>query len=156
MAELQRRGTGTRLSSVGERESDIYELFRQEALSFGAGSVAADSRRARPAAGPRPTSAGGLGGTQPVAGIQQIQVPRHGKQRVRVARLEVRFARVSLQPRKSKKSLGALALWAALSQKVQAPPGVAPLRSMLLTTCRVDSFEAACQKLSWLRRALEN
>jgi hypothetical protein len=42
-----------------------------------------------------------LGGTQPVAGIQQFQVPRHGKQPERVARLEVRSARGSLQPPKS-------------------------------------------------------
>jgi hypothetical protein len=43
-----------------------------------------------------------------------------------------------------------------LSQEVEAPPGVAPLRWMLLITCRADSFEAACQKLRWFRRALEN
>ena len=101
MAELERRSAGTRLISVGERESDIDELFHQEALSFGAGSEAADSSRARPRAGRRPTSAGELGGTQPVAGIQQFQVPRHGKQPERVARLEVRSARGSLQPPKS-------------------------------------------------------
>ena len=51
MAELERRSAGTRLISGGEPESDIYELFHQEALSFGAGSVAADSSRARPGAG---------------------------------------------------------------------------------------------------------
>jgi hypothetical protein len=86
---------------------------------------------------------------QTVAGIQEIQVPRHGKQAARVARLEVRFAQVSLQPPKSKKSLGALTLWAVLPQEVEAPPGIAPLRWMLLTTCPVESFEAACEKLHW-------
>jgi hypothetical protein len=86
---------------------------------------------------------------QPVAGIQQIQVPRHGRQAARAARLEVRFAQARLQPTKSNKSLGALAMWAVLPQEMEAPPGITPLRSMLLTTSPVESFEAACQKLRW-------
>ena len=60
---LERRSPGTRLFSVGDREPDIYELFHQEALSFGAGSVAVDSSRSRPESGRRPTTNGELGGT---------------------------------------------------------------------------------------------
>jgi hypothetical protein len=63
--------------------------------------------------------------------------------------LEVRFAQVSLQPPKNKKSLGKLTLWAVLAQEVEAPSGIGPVRWMLLTTCPVESFEAACEKLRW-------
>src|ERR1700735_3868401 len=134
--------------SVGDRESDIYELFH-EALKDPQGPwllIRAEYDR-RLAEGQQQLVR--WVEQQPVAGIQEIQVPRHGKQAARVARLEVRFARVSLQPPKSKKSLGALTLWAVKSQEVEAPPGIAPLRWMLLTTCPVESFEAACEKLHW-------
>ena len=148
VAEVQRRCPGTRLVSVGDRESDIYELFH-EALKDPQGPwllIRAEYDR-RLAEGQQQLVR--WVEQQPVAGIQEIQVPRHGKQAARVARLEVRFARVSLQPPKSKKSLGALTLWAVKSQEVEAPPGIAPLRWMLLTTCPVESFEAACEKLHW-------
>jgi len=66
-----------------------------------------------------------------------------------VARLDVRFARVNLQPPKIKHQLSTLTLWAVLVQEVEAPPGIDPVSWMLLTTCPVESFEAACEKLRW-------
>jgi hypothetical protein len=146
VAEVQRRCPGTRLVSAGDRESDLYELFH-EALKDAQGPwllirAVQDRRLAEDQ-----QQLVSCVEQQPVAGIQEIRVPRHGKQPARVARLEVRFARVTLQPPKTKKSLGALTLWAVLSQEMEAPPGIAPLRSILLTTCPADSFEAACQML---------
>jgi hypothetical protein len=148
VAEVQQRCPGTRLVSVGDRESDIYELFH-EALRDARGPwllIRAEQDR-RLAEGQQKLV--GCVEQQPVAGIQEIQVPRHGKQPARVARLEVRFARVNLLPPKHKRSLDELTLWAVLSQEVEAPSGIAPVRWMLLTTCPVDSFEAACEKLHW-------
>ena len=81
--------------------------------------------------------------------MQEIRVPRRGAQPARVARLEVRLARVSLRPPHGKKDLGELTLWAVRAQEVEEPRGVKPLRWMLLTTCPVESFEAACEKLHW-------
>jgi hypothetical protein len=81
--------------------------------------------------------------------VQEIRVPRRGAQPARVARLEVRLARVSLRPPHGKKDLGELTLWAVRAQEVEEPRGVKPLRWMLLTTCPVESFEAACEKLHW-------
>jgi hypothetical protein len=143
VAEVQRRSPGTRLVSVGVRESDIYELFH-EALRDPQGPwllirAVQDRRLAEDQ-----QQLVSWVKQQPAAGIQQIQVPRHGTQAKRVARLEVRFAQVRLQPPKRNKSLGELALWAVLAQEVEAPPGIAPLRWMLLTTCPLESFEAAC------------
>jgi hypothetical protein len=148
VAEVQRRSPATRLVSVGDRESDLYELF-QEALRDAQGPwllIRAEQDR-RLAEGQEHLES--WVAQQLVAGIQEIQVPRHRAQRARVARLEIRFARVSLQPPKNKKSLGALTLWAVLAQEVEAPLGIASVRWMLLTTCPVESFEAACEKLRW-------
>jgi len=42
---------------------------------------------------------------QPLAGRQEVQVPRRGNRPARVAQLEIRFAAVKLKPPKSKKAL---------------------------------------------------
>jgi hypothetical protein len=149
VVEVQRRTPSTRLVSVGDREADIYELFRL-ALSEKNGPwllVRAERDRLR-AEGQEhlwPWVA-----QQALAGVQEVRVPRRGKQPARVARLQVRLAQVTLRPPRGKRELGELTLWAVLAQEVEAPRGVkTPLRWMLLTTCPVESFEAACEKLRW-------
>lgn len=148
VAEVQRHTPGTRLVSVGDREADIYELF-QEALADPQGPwllIRAEQDRLLA------EGQGHLGPwleRQAAAGVQEIRVPRRGAQAARVARLQVRFAQVTLQPPLSKPKLGRLRLGAVLAQEVEAPTGVKPLRWMLLTTCPVESFAAACEKLHW-------
>jgi hypothetical protein len=148
VTEVQRCLPATQLVSVGDRESDIYELF-QLALADPQGPrllIRAEQDRLR---------AEGQGhlwrslAQQPLQGIQPLQVPRRGTQPARQARLGVHFAYVTLQPPQGKEELGPLTLGAVLAQEVEAPSGVKPLCWMLLTTCRVDSFEAACEKLRW-------
>jgi len=149
LAEVQRRTPSTRLVSVGDREADIYELFHAAGREDNAPwlLVRADRDRLREDGQEHlwPWLA-----QQAVAGIQEVQVPRRGKQPARVARLEVRFAQVTLRPPHGKEALGELTLWAVLAQEVEAPQGVKePLLWMLLTTCPVESFAGACQKVSW-------
>lgn len=148
LAEVQRHTPGTRLVSVGDREADIYELF-QEALADPEGPgllVRAEQDRLR---------ADGQEHLwpwlerQPAAGVQEIRVPRRGAQRARVAHLEIRFAQVTLRPPRSKPHLPELTLWAVLAQEIEAPEDRTPLCWMLLTTCPVESFAAACEKLHW-------
>jgi hypothetical protein len=148
IAEVQQRHPATRLVSVGDRESDIYELFR-EALADAQGPwLLIRAERDRLLAEGHEHLWRWVG-QQPAAGIQEIQVPRRGVRPARVARLEARFARVTLQPPKGKEQLGVLTLWAVLAQEQEAPSGVQALRWMLLSTCPVDTFEAACEKLRW-------
>ena len=86
---------------------------------------------------------------QPLAGIQEIRVPRRAQRAARIAGLEVRFAPVTLRPPRLKPHLGSLRLWAVLAEESQPPPSSEPVCWMLLTTCPVDSFQAACEKLRW-------
>jgi hypothetical protein len=148
VAEVQRGAPSTRLVSVGDREADIYELFhlalREE---NGPGLlVRADRDRLR-ADGQEhlwPWMA-----QQAEAGLQEVRVPRRGAQPARVARLGLRFAPVTLRPPRGKEPLGELTLWAVLAQEREAPAGVQPLCWMLLTTCPVESFQGACEKVRW-------
>jgi hypothetical protein len=102
VAEAQKRCSKSTLVSVGDREADIYELF-ELALSDPTGPkllIRAEQDR---------LLAEGQGhlwekvAQQEVAGIQEIQVPRQKNRPARVARLEVRFAEVTLKPPQRKK-----------------------------------------------------
>ncbi len=151
VAEVQRGLPATRLVSVGDRESDIYELFQLALAEADGPRLLVRAERDR-------LLADGQGHLwpqverEPVAGTQEIRVPRRSSRPARVARLQVRWAQVTLQPPRLKPGLGRLTLWAILAQEVEAPAGAKPLRWMLLTTCPVDSFEGACEKLRWYTR----
>jgi hypothetical protein len=141
----------TTLVSVGDREADIYELFKL-ALSEGGGAqllVRAEQDR---------LLADGQGhlweqlAQRPVAAIQVLSVPRRGKRAPRVARLEVRFQEVKLKPPQRRRKLGELNIWAIVAEEINAPDGVEPLKWMLLTTVAIESFEQATEKLLWYAR----
>ena len=148
VVEAQRRCPQTTLVSVGDREADIYELF-ELALKEPAGPkllVRASQNRVLA------QEQGHLWekvNQQEVAGIQEVHVPRRGRRPARVARLEVRFAQITLKPPIRKPKIQELTIWAVLAQEVDAPEDVEPIEWMLLTTWPVTNFEEATEKLAW-------
>jgi hypothetical protein len=150
VAAAQRLCPDTLLVSVGDREADIYELFELGREDPGGPKLlvrAEDDRLLADGQGhlwPRVAC-------QPVAATQDLQVPRRGAQPARVAHLEIRFAAVRLQPPQRKAHLPSLPLGAVLAQEVNPPPGVKPLRWMLLTTCEITSAASALEKIDWYR-----
>ena len=148
VAHAQLRCPHTMLVSMGDREADIYELFDLALQDRNGPKLLVRAEQDRLLE----DGQGHLWATvasQPLAGIQEIQVPRRGASPARVARLEVRYAEVTLKPPKSKSQYGPLKLWAVLSQETDAPAGIPPLCWMLLTTCRVATFADATEKLAW-------
>jgi hypothetical protein len=150
-AEAQRQCPNTTIVSVGDREADIYELF-QLALENPQGPkllVRAEQDR---------LLAEGQGhlwpfvARQPLAGIQDIRIPRRGKRPARDARLEVRFAKIPLNAPQAKPHLKRLTMWAVLAQEVDVPEGIEAVCWMLLTTCEVSGFSQANEKLIWYTR----
>lgn len=148
VAEAQRHCPDTMLVSVGDREADLYELFHV-ALAEPQGPkllVRAEQDR---------LLADGQGklwsavSEQPVAGIQELHVPRRQSSAARVARLAIRFAEVTLQAPKIKSRYGPLKLWAVLAEEIDSPGDVEPLSWMLLTSCPVRNAEDAVEKIDW-------
>jgi len=148
VAEAQKRCPKSTLVSVGDREADIYELF-ELALSDPTGPkllIRAEQDR---------LLAEGQGhlwkkvAQQEVTGIQEIQVPRQKNRPARVARLEVRFAEVTLKPPQRKKGRKELTLWAVWAREAEEPAEGERIEWMLLTTCAVTTFDEAIEKLSW-------
>ena len=151
VAEAQKLCPETMLVSVGDREADIYELF-SEALQDPRNPrllVRAERTRQRKVEqeGLWPRMSG-----EPVAGGLKVRVPRRGSRPARTARLQVRLAQVVLRPPK-KSPLPPLSVWAVYAREVGYSTKVKePIDWMLLTTVKTESFEDACERLTWYSR----
>jgi hypothetical protein len=136
--------------SIGDREADIYELFElalQESVSRKAQLLvrAQYDRHLGQEQGhlwERLTR-------QAVSGIQEVRIPRHNNYPARVARLEVRFAEVSLKPPPRKSKMPDLTVWAVLAREINPPEDIDPIEWLLVTTMETTTFEQAVEKIAW-------
>jgi hypothetical protein len=151
VSEVQKLCPETMLVSVGDRESDIYELFLEAAQNPTGPKILVRCERSRN----RKTGEEYLWDVvagQPVAGYQVVHVPRRGCQLAREATLEVRHTTVVLKPPKGK-GYPPVAVWMVYAREVGYSKAVkSPLEWMLLTTVEVSSLEQACERLMWYAR----
>jgi hypothetical protein len=148
VCEVQKLCPETQLVSVGDRESDIYELFL-EASKVSEGPkllVRCEKTRNRK-----------VGNTplwermekQSVWGFQYLRIPRKGSRPARDAKIKVRYAPVELKPPKST-GYAPVKAWAVYALEVEYAEHVKePLEWMLLSTVAVCSFEDAIERLDW-------
>src|SRR6266850_360403 len=136
------------LVSMGDREADIYELFHLALQDPHWPKLLVRAEQDRLV----DDSQGHLWSTvasQPVAGVQEIHVPRRGPAPARRARLEVRFAEVTLKPPQDKSKYGLLKLWAVLAQETDAPEGISPLLAAKHRTSPAQSFVKRTNGRHW-------
>jgi Domain of unknown function (DUF4338)/Transposase Tn5 dimerisation domain/Transposase DNA-binding len=151
LAAVQARLPKTVLVSVGDREADVYELFREAAAHPQGPKLLIRAEHNRQLHNEQARLWQTLQ-DKPITGIQVLQVPRQGSRAVREARLAIRFAEVSLQAPTGYPHAPAISVWAVFAQEQDASPGVKPLEWLLLTTLPVTSFEQAIEKLLWYTR----
>lgn len=148
VAEMQQLCPQTLLVSVADREGDVHDLFH-EALHTPAGPkllVRSESSRQRKV---EDDFLWNKMRSEPVAGHFEVLVPRKSTRPSRKAKLEVRYAAVTLRPPKESQ-LTAVPVWAVNAREVEYGPEVTePLEWMLLTTVGVSSLEAALERLWW-------
>ncbi len=151
VADAQKLCPNTTLISVGDREADLYELFHEAAKDPSGPKLLVRAERTRN----RKVEQKDLWqrmNAEPVAGLLDIAIPRRGSRPARTARLQVHFAQVMLTPPGSSK-LQPLSVWAVYAREVDYPAELKePIDWMLLTTVKTESFEDACQRLSWYSR----
>jgi hypothetical protein len=139
-------GEPARCVHVGDRESDIYELFcaaREEKTSF---LVRTCVDRLAEGGGTTITE---VMGREPVQGVHEVEV-RDDHGRVSTARLDVRFRRMTVRPPIGKqRRYPTLELTVIHADEREAPAGREPVRWRLLTDLAVDDLEAATGKLDW-------
>ncbi len=147
-AEAQQRCPDTIVVSVGDREADIYALFSLAAQDPSGAKLLVRASHDRFLAQEQ-CQLWEQVARQEVCGIREIRVPRRGNRPARIARMEIRFAAVTLRPPLREEGLRGLTIWAVLAREVDAPDGTPPLEWMLLTTCEVGTFDQAMEKIAW-------
>lgn len=148
---LQERCAATRLVSVGDRESDVYELFL-EAQRPGAPALVVRAERDRALS----QAAGLLWAkmeAEPVQFSYKLEVTAGPKRTARTAHMAVRFASVSLQPPQRLKGRPAVSLWAVYAVEAGTEPNAKEkLEWMLLTTLAVKDATDALKIIGYYKQ----
>ena len=147
-AGLQQHCPHSTVVSVGDREADIFELFDHARGLAHAPKLLIRAEQNRTLVQEQVQLWEHMH-TQPIAGFQDLQLPRRGTRTARIARLAISYARVKLQPPNRLGKLKPVVLWAVLAREIATPANATPLEWMLLCTCEVNSFAQAIEKLAW-------
>jgi hypothetical protein len=145
----------TRVVSLSDRESDLYELFLAAILGKESGGrvdlLVRASQRRRIEQSERYLW-DWLPRTPRMASLM-LQVPRAAGRRERTASLSIRFCKVTLRPpvdrQKYQKQQRTLDLWAIEAREEHPAAGLEPLCWRLLSTMEVGSLEQALEKVRW-------
>lgn len=152
VAEIQKVCPNTQLISIGDRESDVYELFLEATQDAdGPGLLVRMNRSAARKVGHVPLWE--YMAKRRVDGTLPLHIPHSGSRQARDTVLDVRFAEVELMPPKRLKRHGAIRAWAVFvrEQRQYVVEG-SPIEWMLLTTVAVHTFEDAQQRVQWYGR----
>jgi hypothetical protein len=151
---------GTQAITVCDRESDVYE-FIAKAEALKTNYLIRSSWNRAIQAKSEDYYLWDYMDSRPIAGFVEIEVEakRIAKQKVaenRIAKLEIRFAKIELRRNPKKKMdygecLPFLPSYAVWAKETEAPEGVEPLEWMLLTNVPVESFEQALERVHWYK-----
>jgi hypothetical protein len=139
-----------RVVVVGDRESDLFDLFvapRRDGVELLV-RVCRTTRRVEHSE--KYLREALL--ASPVQGTIRVEVPRGDDRRPRTATLSVRFISVKVPPprnHKDRRRLKPVTLQFVLVQEEDPPAGEKPICWLLATTLRVESFEDAVRCVRW-------
>jgi len=143
MSEVQKQAPQVKFVSVGDRESDIHELF-EEAEELGASFLARSSQNRRTSQECRVWDL-----VENSRAVGKMNVCLKDGQKVK---LEIRFQEVTiLAPIGKKDCKGDVTLYAisAREESVSGVEGDIKLNWRLFTNVEVKDFEQACEKIEW-------
>jgi hypothetical protein len=139
-------GRPDRCIHVGDRESDIYELY---CLSQELGTHFLVRTVVDRLAGDGGHTVAGEMKEAPSAGVHKIEV-RNDADEISCVSLDVRFKRIHVLPPIGKqKRYPSLDLTVIHATEIDPPSGRKPIEWKLLTDFDVETFEQACEKITW-------
>lgn len=150
VAEVQKLCPDTMLVSMGDRESDIYELFMEASKDPNGPKLLVRAEKTRD----RKTEDQFLWDfmvQQEVAIRLQIHIPRRESRKARDTWVDIRFAKVQLAPPRRCASGPPIQVWAVyvLEDTQESVEAIEPVEWMLLTTAEVNNFEDAQRRVEW-------
>jgi hypothetical protein len=152
VAEVQKVCPNTKLISIGDRESDVYELFLEATRDpNGPGLLVRMNRSAARKVGRVPLWP--YMAKRRADGTLPLHIPHSGSRKARDTILDVRFAEVELKPPKRLKHHGPIHAWVVYvrEQRKYAVDGN-PIEWMLMTTVEVRTFDDAQRRVQWYGR----
>ncbi len=143
---------GTQIVTVGDSESDIFELFNHAIHELHT-DLLVRAGQDRSVVEPEVGRINALIASREIAGYLTVQVPRQNQQPKRKAIVTVRHSRIVLRaPQYLRKRMPNLPIYAVLVQEENPPEGVEALSWLLLTTVPVLSLEDAVERIQWYRQ----
>lgn len=153
-AEAAQRAPNTEFVIMGDRESDIFELFDAQNKS-----APQNLQLLIRACQPRKIHLDSGDNKylwehvleQPIGGQMIVAVPGSGKRPARQACLGLHFTQVTVAPpeKLKKRKFNPVKLFAIAAVEIDPPQDVEPLQWLLLSTKPVTSFAEAHQKVTW-------
>jgi hypothetical protein len=144
--------SGQAVVTVADREADFYDLFATPRRPGHDLLIRAKSRR-------RIRHEARLLGhgiaTRPSGGQLRVKLPRANGRPGRTAPLVLRYGTFAIEPPSThpdRKHLPALPVTVVLAEERNPPPGVAPVRWLLLSTLTVRCFADAVRLIRWYAR----
>ncbi|MFH1012215.1 MAG: IS4 family transposase [Candidatus Peregrinibacteria bacterium] len=160
VAEIQQVCPQTMLVSMGDRESDIYELFDEARHTINGPELLIRAEKTRKRKVVIQTEEGegkqflwDFMDHQPISGALQIHIPRTANRQARDARIDVRFAKVNIAPPKNFSKHSPIPVWVVYALEAGTAPNVIkPVSWMLMTTVPVNNFQDAAKRVEWYTR----
>lgn len=150
LGALKARCAETRLVGVGDRESDLYELFATDRPDGVDWLIRA--ARNRCVRHPQEYLWETVQATAPL-GNTDLLIPARGNTPQRTARLTLRCAAVRLRPPRARASrLTEIDVFAIHAIEDAPPDGVEPLEWMLLSSVPTTTLEEVLERLAWYAR----
>jgi hypothetical protein len=150
LTEIQQLCPDTMIVSIGDRESDIYELLLEATEKTNVPKLlirAAGRDRNRKV---EDKQLWDFMATQDVKAKLQIHIPRSGSRVARDAWVDLRYAKVDLSPPERCTSYPSITAWAVyLLEEPQTEEAKNPIEWLLLTTAPVESVDDAKQRVEW-------
>ena len=148
-ADMARRMPQTTVVEMGDRESDIYEVFDQALIGPENLHVLVRAQHDRHLQ--EQAKLWEYMAQQPVRGQMPLSVPRRAGRAARQAVLEVRWAEVTISASavRLKRHWPGLKLSALWVKEIDPPEGEEPLEWMLLTDLPIRNWEQAVEKVQW-------
>lgn len=153
LCAIQKFCPDTLLVSIGDRESDIYELFReaQQGDEKKPGILVRVGKNRRRRIGD--DDLWEYMSKVDVSNQFQLHIPRRGNRKARDVQMALRYSEVELKPPKRYFQEKPIKLWAVYIKEMEPLlEGESPVEWMLLTTVPVTNKEEAYRRVEWYTR----
>jgi hypothetical protein len=140
----------TQVIVIGDCESDLFEFFAAERQAHAQLLVRARHRRRKIEGLEQPLESHLL--AQPPASIVEIKIPTKTGSRSRTAKLELRWARLTIRPPDRVRSHAVELNFVSLREITPPPNGEEPIDWLLATSVEINSLDGALQVVQWYTR----